>query len=261
LRRPRRPCRAAAAAPARRGGRLRVHVLGGVQREAAGVARPPDRRADARGEGRGQEDPVGRRSGGRAHRRLARDGATGPRRLRRRPVRRQRPGHARHRVRTVRHVARRRPGEGVGCAARARAPHPGDQHDPRGGLHQGCCRLRRAHRGRHARDGGGGQAVRAGRLRARRRPAARRPHRRDRGAAGDARPAARRRLRDHGRDDAALHRDGEHPAGVDPAGERGHQPGDGHQARRPRQRPGDGHHHRHRPVPRAAGPRAGPGEL
>ena len=43
-----------------------------------------------------------------------------------------------------------------------------------------------------------------------------------------------RRLRDHGRDDAALGRDREHPARVGPAGLRRHQPGDGHQAGRPR---------------------------
>ena len=56
------------------------------------------------------------------------------------------------------------------------------------------------------------QAVRAGRLGARRRAAARRLHRRHRGPAGDARRAPGRRLRDHGRDDAALGRDREHPA-------------------------------------------------
>ena len=54
--------------------RLRVHELGRLQREAAGAAGPPDRRADARGEGRRAAGPVGRRPGGRAHRRGAGDG-------------------------------------------------------------------------------------------------------------------------------------------------------------------------------------------
>ena len=80
----------------------------------------------------------------------------------------------------------------------------------------------------------GTQGVRAGRFGARRRPAARRLHRRDRGAARDARGAAGRRLRDHGRDDAALDRHRQPAAGLDPAGLRGHQPGDGDQAGRPR---------------------------
>jgi lysine-ketoglutarate reductase/saccharopine dehydrogenase-like protein (TIGR00300 family) len=67
-----------------------------------------------------------------------------------------------------------------------------------------------------------------------------------------------RRLRDHGGDDAALDRDRQHPAGVGPAGVRRHQPGDGHQAGRPRLGAGGRHRHRHRPVPRGPGPRAGP---
>ena len=75
----------------------------------------------------------------------------------------------------------RRPQPGPRGRARARAPHPRDQPDPRGRLdHQGG-RVRRAHLGRHARDGHRRQAVRAGRLGPRRRPAARRLHRRDRG--------------------------------------------------------------------------------
>src|SRR3712207_9061946 len=40
------------------------------EREAPGPARPPDRGADARRQGGGSADPVGRRSGGGAHRRL-----------------------------------------------------------------------------------------------------------------------------------------------------------------------------------------------
>ena len=49
----------------RRGGELRLHELGGVQREAAGAAGPPDRRADARGQGRrasGSSGSAARRS-------------------------------------------------------------------------------------------------------------------------------------------------------------------------------------------------------
>ena len=101
-----------------------------------------------------------------------------------------------------------------------------------------------------------GQRVRAGRVGPRRRPAPRRLHRRHRGPAGDARPAARRRVRDHGGDDAAQHRDREHPPGERPAGVRRHQPGDGDQAGRPGQFAGRRDRHRHRPVPRAAGPGA-----
>ena len=44
--------------------------------------------------------------------------------------------------------------------------------------------------------------------------------------------------------------------GLDPAGLRRHQPGDGHQARRPRLLPGARHRHRRRAVPRAARERA-----
>jgi lysine-ketoglutarate reductase/saccharopine dehydrogenase-like protein (TIGR00300 family) len=62
-----------------------------------------------------------------------------------------------------------------------------------------------------------------------------------------------------GRDHAALGGDRQHPAGLDPAGVRRHQPGDGHEARRPRVLAGPRHRHRRRPVPRAAGPRAGAG--
>ena len=73
---------------------------------------------------------------------------------------------------------------------------------------------------------------------------------------GDARRAARSRLRDHGRDDAALDRDRQPAARLGPAGVRRHQPGDRHQAGRPRLGPGGGHRHRHRPVPGGPGPRA-----
>ena len=61
----------------RRGGELRLHELGGVQREAAGAAGPSDRRADARGQGRRAEDPLGRRPGRGAHRRGPGDGPAG----------------------------------------------------------------------------------------------------------------------------------------------------------------------------------------
>ena len=49
-------------------------------------------------------------------------------------------------------------------------------------------------------------------------------------------PARRRRLRDHGGDDAALDRDRQHHAGDHPARLRRHQPGNGDQAVRPRLR-------------------------
>ena len=96
------------------------------------------------------------------------------------------------------------------------------------------------------------QGVRAGRLGPRRRPAPRRLHRRHRGPAGDARRADRRRLLPDGRDHAALGRDRQHPARLDPAGLRRHQPGDRHQAGRPRLVAGARHRHRRRAVPRAA---------
>ena len=62
----------------------------------------------------------------------------------------------------------------------------------------------------------------------------------------------RRRLLPDGRDHAALGGDRQHPAGVDPAGLRRHQPGHRHQARRPRLVAGPRHRHRRRAVPRAA---------
>ena len=49
----------------------------------------------------------------------------------------------------------RRPGQGLGRAARARAPHPGDQHDPGGRLDRRGGGVRRPHRRRDARDGAG----------------------------------------------------------------------------------------------------------
>ena len=63
---------------------------------------------------------------------------------------------------------------------------------------------------------------------------------------------AGRRLLPDGRDHAALGRDRQHPAGVGPAGLRRHQPGDRHQAGRPRLLAGPRHRHRRRAVPRAA---------
>ena len=86
----------------------------------------------------------------------------------------------------------------------------------------------------HARPGDRRQGVRARRLGAGRRAPAGRPHRRPRRPARDAGQAPRRRLLPDGRDHAALGRDGQHPPGVGPAGVRRHQPGNGHQARRPR---------------------------
>ena len=109
----------------------------------------------ARSKAAGQADPLGRRPGGRAHRRRPGDGPAGPRRLRRRPVRRQRAGHPRHRVVAVRHVARRRPGQGLGRAARARAPHPGASTRSARPARSPRPSSRRADRRRHARDGAG----------------------------------------------------------------------------------------------------------
>ena len=87
----------------------------------------------------------------------------------------------------LRHVAGRRPGPGSWCRARPRAPHSRAQHDPQGGFDRGCGRAGCADRRHHARDGDPGQGLRAGRVGARRRPASRRLHRRDRGSASDAR--------------------------------------------------------------------------
>ena len=75
-------------------------------------ARSPSGMREAKADG--QEGALGRRPGGRAHRRRAGDGRAGRGRLRRRAVRRQRAGHPRHRVGAVRHLARRRPGPGPG---------------------------------------------------------------------------------------------------------------------------------------------------
>ena len=80
---------------------------------------------------------------------------------------------------------------GRGRRARPRAPHPGHQHHPRLRVDRRGGGAGRADLRRHARDGAGRQEVRAGRLRARRRPAARRDHRRDRRPARDAGRAGR----------------------------------------------------------------------
>ena len=77
-------------------------------------------------------------------------------------------------------------------------------------------------------------AVRARRLDPRRRPAARRHHRRHRGAERDARLRAEGGRVPDALDDAALDRDGQHAAGVDDDRVRRHQPGGRHQARGPR---------------------------
>ena len=82
---------------------------------------------------------------------------------------------------------------GVDLAKGSGVPHGHEHHIRaintirRGRLDRRGRRVGRPHRRRHARDGAGGQAVRAGRLGARRRPAARRLHRRHRGPARDAR--------------------------------------------------------------------------
>ncbi len=212
-RRPRRPhaadgrrrgraCRSSAAPPASRWpcpvggegrGLVRLHGVRRLQREAPGGAGAPGRRRHARGQGGRQEGALGRRSRGRAHRRRAGDGRAGRGGVRRRAVRRQRPGHPRHRVGALRHLARHRPGPRPGRRARPRAPHPRDQHDPQGRVDPGRRRAGRADQRDHARAGHPRQGVRAGRLGARRRPAARRLHRRHRGPARDARQARGRR--------------------------------------------------------------------
>ncbi|CAA9327872.1 MAG: Uncharacterized protein MJ1480, partial [uncultured Frankineae bacterium] len=247
----------AAARAQHRGRPLRVHELVGVEREAAVAAAAADRPADARGQGRRRQGAVGRRTGRGPHGCRTGDGRARRGRLRRRAVRRQRPGHPRHRGRAVRHVARGGPRRRQGRRARARAPHPGDQPDPQGRVDRRRRRAGRPDRRGHARAGDARQVLRPRRLRPRRRTPAGRPHRRGGGSAGDAGRAARRRLRDHGGDDAALHRDRQPAARLGTARVRRHQPRDGHQARRPGLGPGGRDRHRHRAVPRGPGPRAG----
>ena len=91
----------------------------------------------------------------------------------------------------------------------------------------------RPHLGRDALAGEERQEFRPGRLGPRRRPAAGRLHRRAGGPARDAGRTARRRLLPDGRDHAPLGCHRQHPAGLDPAHLRGHQPGHRDQARRP----------------------------
>jgi lysine-ketoglutarate reductase/saccharopine dehydrogenase-like protein (TIGR00300 family) len=119
-------------------------------------------------------------------------------------------------------------------------------------------RVRCPHGWCHARAREGEQTVRAGRVGARRRTAARRLRERHRRSTRDARAPRWCRFRRNGRDNVALDRDRQHPAGVNSPGLRRHQPGDGDQARRPRQRASDGDRHRHRVVPRTAGAPADP---
>ena len=107
--------------------------------------------------------------------------------LRQRPVRRQRRRDARHRGRPLRHVPGHRPRAGDARRGRPRAPPARHQHHPalrrhRGGRRAGRARPRSHAHARHDRD-----AVRPRRLHPRRRAAARGHHRRDGGAAGDAR--------------------------------------------------------------------------
>ena len=150
------PCRSATCGPARRSSAARTACgwscrrpsprgeeenfgfmsLDGVQREAAGAAGPPDRRADARGQGRRASGSCGsaaRRSCTPApRRRWSRAGAT--------PATSTSCSPATRWPRTT--SSPRCYGtslgvdlaQGLGRAARARAPHPRDQHDPRGRL-------------------------------------------------------------------------------------------------------------------------------
>ena len=145
--RPRRP---------RRGGGLRLHVLRRLQREAAGAAGPPDRRPDARGQGR------------RARRILWVGGPASCTPARRRPW----CGWSAPATSTCSSPATRWPRttssrlfgtrSGVDLAKgsgrrTARAPHPGDQHDPAAGSIAAAVDVRRPHRRRDARDGAGRQ--------------------------------------------------------------------------------------------------------
>ena len=135
--------------------------------------------------------------------------------LRRRAVRRQRPGHARHRAGPVRHepgrVSRRRAtrprratptisGRSTASAAPAASARRSSRASSRSGIMYECVRH--------------GDRFRAGRQHPRRRPAARRHHRRARGPEGDAREAPRRDLLPDDRHDAALDRRGQPAAGL-----------------------------------------------
>ena len=176
------------AGPAGRQGRrgVRLHGVRRLLGEATGRAGAPGRRRHAGGPGGRQEAAVGGRPRRRTHRGGAGDGGDGPRGLRRRAVRRQRAGHPRHRGRALRHEPGGGPLDGPRRRARPRAPHPGPEHDPQGGVDPGGGG-RAACSGRdHARPGHPRQEVRPGRVGPRRRAAAGRLHRRDRGPAGDA---------------------------------------------------------------------------
>ncbi len=89
---------------------VRVHELRRVLGEAQGAAGGPGGRAHAPGPGRGRQDPGRVRAGGGAHRCRPRRGPPGSRRLDRRPLRRQRLRHPRHRVERAGHVAGRAAG-------------------------------------------------------------------------------------------------------------------------------------------------------
>ena len=143
--------------------------------------------------------------------------------------------------------------------ARARAPHPGDQHDPRAKDRSPGRRLRRADQRHHARDGRGrtSRSCWWGRYATTARSRTSTPT--------SSRVSGRCAPRFRGRASRSWSRRCCTPSR--PATccrprsrwSRRHQPGDRHQARRPGQRAGDRDGHRHRALPRAARHRTGAG--
>ena len=205
-------------------------------REAAGGAGAPGRRRHARGQGRRQEGAVGRRPGRRPHRRRAGHGRDGRRRASSTccsPATRWPPTTSSRRSTAPSSASTWPTGHGV---------EHGHEHHIRA-----LNTIRKEGSIKAAVDNGvltGGimhalvtheQGVRARRLGPRRRSAARRLHRRHRGPARDARASST----DVGfclMVATMLHSvaTGNILPGLDPAGLRRHQPGHGHQARRPR---------------------------
>ena len=95
---------------------VRVHGQHRLDREAQGAGHPADRPGAGREPRRGRQDPGGGRPGRRPHRQRRVPAADDPHGLRRRALRRQRPGHARHRAGPVRHQP--------GRVSRSRASRP-----------------------------------------------------------------------------------------------------------------------------------------
>ncbi|CAA9303691.1 MAG: hypothetical protein AVDCRST_MAG68-878, partial [uncultured Gemmatimonadetes bacterium] len=246
-------------------GRVQIHVVRGLAREADGLQRDgahPGGRAGARRAFRVGGGPRRPPFAGPRHALLVH-----PQRLRGRALRRQRGGRARHRVgHHGHHAGDERAGRAAGGGARL--PYARHQPGARGGLHPRGGGAGGRHRRHHARPGDPRRPLRPGRVHPRRRAAAGHHHRRDRGAGDDEGAHAPRHGGDDDRHGAALHRHRQHaPLLRLPRGDGGGAPHDHHlrglvgvpglQAQGPRHPPGIRRHHQRAGLPPRPAPLRG----